>query len=380
MGKKPSDRAEILDDSLRRIQEGSATVEDCLWLHLEYPNSGELRSLLETACLVQERLSPRSSSQFFKRASEARLLQRIRAIRPARKEPRPVRQPLGNGMWLRQSLALFALAVFLAAGWGLIANSAKAIPGDSLYSLKLDLEQLQVAFSLTPEGDVSLLAQFVENRLEEIQEVTRKFRTSEIIPGLERYQQALGRLDSALEQLPPTFHSEQLEEIQGRLSRQTDVLLDLREQMPPEAQSVLDQTVERSHQSQKLIQDLREERAPMTQPSGKGKTATAGSGEATATIQPSSTAQGQNNATETSTPTNTNEPSATPTPTGTPSETPTPTSTTEPSPTPTPTGTSEPSKTPQPTSTTEPSKTPKPSNTPKSSRTPKLATAESSTS
>jgi hypothetical protein len=267
-------QADILDRALQWMLEGNAAVADSA--RGDEGAASEVRLLLETAGRVRELLPTRGPSPEFIAATETRLLRRIKASVPqsARRESRMAGQ--ARSSWLRS--AAFATAITLvvvfASGLSVTSASAKALPGDVLYPVKQGLEEISLMMSQSPAGDVDLLADFVDERLEEVIALAAKDREADLVSGLENYDKTLSRLDAAMDQLPPDSESVQLEEIQARLARHTDMLLVLRGQLPEQAQTALDRAVDHSQKSRDRVEKLEEDRGPDGVPPGQEKKST----------------------------------------------------------------------------------------------------------
>jgi hypothetical protein len=271
--------AEALDASLRCIQQRKATVEDCL---RSYPDSaGNLKPLLETAVRLQHRMVPSDPSPEYLAASEARLRYKLRASAPAGAGRAAVPIPIFGRGWIRAAAVILMVAVLLVSGGGVAVASARSIPGDTLYPAKRGLEQARLALSWTAAGDVSLLAQYSDERLYEVQECAQAGREADLLTGLEEYEKTLGLLDNALQRLAPNSDGELLDGIQTRLAHQAEILDGLVGQVPPTAQIELARAIDHSGQSQGLIQSLRENNIPGNPPPGQEKKGTKESGNPT---------------------------------------------------------------------------------------------------
>ena len=314
MNSKRVSLVEILDDSLLCIQERKATVDDCLRSHPDV--ALDLKPLLETAVDIQDHMAPSGPPLEFQLASEARLKKKLRTAIPAGKERALVRPLPPRRIWIRAAAVVLTLAVLFASGGGVAAASARAIPGDPLYPVKREIEQVRLAFSWTAAGDVSLLAQYSDERLREVQELVQAGRETDLPAGLEAYEKTLGLLDDAIQHLSPNSDSGLMENTQTRLSDHATILLDLRARVAPATQEKMDQAIDRSLQSQELIQSLQQGKGPINNPLGKEKSATkeltankelAETKELTATKEPTETKE----PTATKEPKETKEPKAT---------------------------------------------------------------------
>src|SRR3972149_6857 len=145
--RKTESLAGVLDRWPARVQSGAATVEDCL---REYPElADQLGPLLLTARQAGDLLAPSGPTAAYRAASEARLLNRLRAAQVvdqgerSRVIDRPVRRRsfagLGRPRAWRPAYALAGLALALAligsglggarAAGGLRGPSADMEPG-----------------------------------------------------------------------------------------------------------------------------------------------------------------------------------------------------------------------------------------------------------
>jgi hypothetical protein len=279
MNSKYKSLAEQLDDSLLRIQERKATVSDCLRSHPDA--AADLQPLLETAVIIQNQIVPSDPSPEFLAASEIRLRKKLRAANPTGDRQAPIPSPLLRRNWIRAAAAILIVVGLFASGGGVATASARSLPGDPLYPVKRGFEQEWLAMSWTAAGDVSLLAQYSDERLGEVQALARAGREADLQMGLNDYEETLGLLDDALQRLPSNSDSALLDGIQTRLSRQADILSELLEQVPPAAQAELARAIDRSAQSRGLAQSLKLKKNPDNQLPGQEKKATNESGDST---------------------------------------------------------------------------------------------------
>jgi hypothetical protein len=87
--------------------------------------------------------------------------------RPAPRKPRFVRRFV-----LRPALVMGLLLVLAAPA--ALALSARAVPGDPLYSTKLALEQARLAIANDPAKEVDLNVEFAQRRVEELSALTKE--------------------------------------------------------------------------------------------------------------------------------------------------------------------------------------------------------------
>jgi hypothetical protein len=309
-------QADILDRAFQRMLEGSAALADST--RGEAGAVSEVRPLLETAGRARALLPTRGPSPEFIASSEARLLRRIKMSIPKTVRRGSSVAGQARGGWLRTAalVGVTTMVVVCASGLGVTSASAQALPGDALYPVKQGLEEISLAGSRSAAGDVELLADFTDERLEEIEQLVAKNREADLITGLENYDRTLGRLDAAVEQLPSD--SPQLDDIQARLARHTEVLLALRDRLPDQAQPALDRAVEHSQISMDRVGKLQKNLGPDEIPPGQEKKSTQDAGKGNAASSPTGKMTdtdpnpGTPELTETQEPTNTAEPSKTP--------------------------------------------------------------------
>ncbi len=352
MKRREDIQAELLDRAIQRMLEGKAPFEDSA--QADAGMVAGLRPLVDTASRVRILIRARAPLPDFVASLEGRLLKQKR-IPPPMPAPRASPVPAGFRWGRLRTAALIAVLtvmVMIGSGLGAASVSARALPGDSLYPVKRGFEEVSLAFSFSADGDVQLLADFTDRRLAEVEQLAAQGRESDLLLGLKYYEQTLSRLDAAIKALPSDSGSAQLDDLQARLTRHTDVLTALRDRLPEQAQPALDLAVEHSQQTNDAVGELRHNLAPeFAPPDVLGSS----------TSEPISNADG-------SSPTATPE-ADTETTTPVPSLTPEPSATSESTATPTPSETQEPTKPPKPSDTPKPvdptKKPPKPSDTPK---------------
>lgn len=120
-------------------------------------------------------------------------------LRRHRTAPQPSRSRIGIGWWLQDlfprvrpfvaaSVALLLFAFLLALGQAEIGSSETAIPGDTLYAVKLNAEIAQTALSLDPVGKAQLLLGLTEKRVDEMVALNASGRDKYIPETATRYE------------------------------------------------------------------------------------------------------------------------------------------------------------------------------------------------
>jgi len=331
-------QADILDRALQRMLEGRAAPEDTT-----LGTAGavsEVRSLLETATRARELFPGRSPSPEYVAASAARLERRIKTSAPqtARRESRaagPIRRGwLPSPVWI----AAAVMTVMCASGLSVTSASAGTLPGDTLYPVKQGVEEISLALSFSAAGDLALLADYADERLEEVEQLAATDREADLVRGLDNYDKTLDRVDDALDRLPPDSASAQLEDVQARLARHSVTLLALRDRLPEQAQAALDRAIEHSQKSKERVGKLQKYQGPEDIPPGQEKKSTEDASSKNDAASPAEKSPDSDPGADSAELTTTSEASKTPRLSKTP----------------------KPSKTPQPTKTPKPEETEKP--------------------
>lgn len=232
----PLDLATALDEAIARLQAGGS-IDECL-AALPEPAT-ELRSLLETALLVQQLSVPLPPPGARARvrarvmaAAEARLGRARRASRSAWRL-----QPLGAAMAASGAVLL---------GGGVVAASANALPGEPLYPVKLAVEQAHVA-ATDLQGDpatrVELQHELAERRLAEAEALASQGRPVPpgVVESAVRHLEAAGRLAT---QLPAPERGTAERRLAEAQAKQAQTLERVLKDAPPPAQTPLARIVE----------------------------------------------------------------------------------------------------------------------------------------
>jgi hypothetical protein len=167
----------ILEDCLRRLSNGSSTLEECLTLYSEH--AGRLEPLLQTAFLL-------NSGRFVTPASTFDAFAHFAVAQYAQSHPRQ-KQSAGLAFSWRTVMTLVILVItFLVTG---TAHAQSALPGDIDYGWKLKSEMAWRALSTDPVAVDIVLA---ERRLDEWMKVADDPTLCDA--ARESYQNALARL------------------------------------------------------------------------------------------------------------------------------------------------------------------------------------------
>ena len=166
---------DVLVRCIERLSAGDR-VDDCL---RDYPEqASELKPLLQTTIAVRRSCSAIKPGVEYK-ARVYDYLEQLYCDRQARK---------GWGWsffaWHRHwAVAMIAVVLVLFSSMGMVMASAGALPGESLYTIKLATEKVRLMASVSDVHDAKLHIQFAERRADEIAWLAREGKT-ESIPAL----------------------------------------------------------------------------------------------------------------------------------------------------------------------------------------------------
>jgi hypothetical protein len=236
-------RTEELARLFEAVERGDVTLEACLLQHPEHED--DLLGMMHLAQKIQAISLPEPDPRF-RSAARRRILITLKG-----------QQPVTFGYSLRhvlQNIRLFstrrpamAIAIVLALVLSLMGGSIGyasqgAIPGDFLYPLKLQVEELKLA-AATNEMDENLYYQFAKERVDEGLEAVKQGRYEDIPAAMKGFE-------SAAENVPP--------DTAAGLSNSLSILSDLlaNEQVPPEAVPGLTKAIEALNQAQEKLDNV----------------------------------------------------------------------------------------------------------------------------
>jgi len=154
-------RDAILDQLLEEIKKGKS-IEDCLRAYPEFAE--ELEPLLRLAERIEDLPKPEPNPE----AVES-VLTKIRkmAVKERQKEKKfSFRKIFSLQPAFVRAIAVVLLIIFI--GWTSMSLSAKSVPGDFLYPIKLFTEKVQYTLTVSPEGKAELHLVFADRRTNEL--------------------------------------------------------------------------------------------------------------------------------------------------------------------------------------------------------------------
>jgi hypothetical protein len=282
---KTKQLAQVLDLCLAQVQSSAATVEDCL---RDYPElADQLGPLLRTALQASDLLASSGPTAAYRVASEARLLNRLRAAQVVERgdrnrvidRPSPKRPFAGLGRppaW-KPAYALAGLALALAligSSIGVASAAAAALPGDRLYALKRGLEETSLALSRTTAGDTALLLDFAEVRLQEAEALIDLGRPHDLSEALSGYERELDRLLAQQDQDPAALNG-----LEAAIEAHQRILSRALGHASPQARQAIERTLERTKRGQDQVEEARQGQGPDRVPPGQLKRTPTAEGE-----------------------------------------------------------------------------------------------------
>jgi hypothetical protein len=230
----------ILDQSISQIAAGKARLESCL---LAYPTmAGELEPLLRVAETLRGIPKPSLSP-----VARARIEEQVLVAAGA--QPRlfpPVKRakPLVLPSWrLALNALTVAVMVVLLLMTTLVTASADALPGSTLYPVKLATEHAW--FWVTPEqSEPALHLRMARRRLEELEALAQQGAFDE--PALEDMTHHVDAALDGIEKLPPAIALPLLNETAGFIEEQQASLSAMLDVLPPAARSTVEIALARS--------------------------------------------------------------------------------------------------------------------------------------
>ncbi len=184
---------EILNQCLERLLKGESINQ----ILSEFPDQAqELQPLLRTASAARAFSEVQPRADFKARA-------RYEFITAARElETQPKGRFVFKWKWQPAwAISLAAVAVVVLSGGATVVASNSSMPGQSLYSVKLAFEKVQLAFTVSDLAETELNARFANNRAAEIEYLAVSGNTEQI-------QIASARLNSNLSNISQLFQGE----------------------------------------------------------------------------------------------------------------------------------------------------------------------------
>lgn len=160
---------EIIAGHLPGLRSGQETVVTILYKHPHEANA--LRPKLEAALWLINAGKYLSARPGFITSSRSYLVQRIQSIPPRSIWQRLIGRYSPQRWVFNLAASGLLIAVIVLMLNSLVLSARLSIPGDPLYSTKLSIEKIQVAFTLDPKDQTDLYLQFSRERTSEFVEL-----------------------------------------------------------------------------------------------------------------------------------------------------------------------------------------------------------------
>ena len=189
-------KEQILANCIEEIRSGKSTIEDCARRFPQLEN--ELRSLLEIAVSLQpDDIKP--SAQFKERARMHLFDEDAPAPATAKLSPRFWAWPVTTPARVFASIGI-AFVIFAAAGGSTVYAAQNSLPGDTLYTVKTGVENLQLAVTASPAVKADLYLKFAQRRVDEMQQqvkLNRDVNAQALVTAQQQFDNGLKALSSS---------------------------------------------------------------------------------------------------------------------------------------------------------------------------------------
>lgn len=257
MASKHDNIENILQSCLDSLRDGQGTIDTIL---ARYPGlEGELRPRLESAIWLSSHQDVFDARPGFVRASRSRLVAQIQE--EMRADPTPA-VPLSTSTFWRfwqnlfRSRDVFQLAVvlvlviaFITMSSGVALAAQSAMPGEPFYSVKITLENAQIAVTPSNNKVAQLRIAFAQKRLVEMQSLILEGRYEYVPQTVANFElqvdQAVKLMNSVTNQNPDRG-KELARQLQQTLTEQSTVLQVLSGVVPQETKPEVERAIKTS--------------------------------------------------------------------------------------------------------------------------------------
>lgn len=257
---------QILQSCLEDIQAGRETLETAL---AQRPAlSAQLRPQLEAANLIWQMSGVFDPRPGYISASRGRLVEQIqREAQPSERRRWGCYSffdlisslRFNPAFWLRMVAVMILVTFALWGTRGIAQASYTALPGDSLYRVKMGMEDATMALSFNPVSDANLHIEFARQRLLEMQMLTLEGRYDEIAPAAHKFEYHLDQALKEMNELPgkdPRNLKILVNSMQDAVTRQTHFMDFLSESVPADTKLVFDRVTSVANEGLSTANDL----------------------------------------------------------------------------------------------------------------------------
>lgn len=193
--------AEVLDSCLEQLSLGTA-LDSLLAANPEFAH--RLQIDLEMAVWLSQQKEAFAPRAGFLEQSRNELLSQLKTSKPS--EPALGwtefwRWLVGSRFAFRLATALVILVVIMGSLSGVAYAAQSSIPGDSLYSLKLSIEDARLTISSDPVNDADLFLAFANERLNEMDRLIAQQRLDLLDVSAARYEEQMRAALQVLDQV-----------------------------------------------------------------------------------------------------------------------------------------------------------------------------------
>jgi hypothetical protein len=320
---------EILQSCLDMIRNDEEDIESVLARHPDMAD--ELRPELEAAAWMREQSTVFDPPPGFINASRKKLIAQIQQESggtASRASPWNLAGLLAifrsRQLSYRFAVAIILVVFLFVATSGVALASQSSLPGDTLYPVKIGLENVAVAVTPSLSGDARLHIRYADRRLNEIQGLVLESRYQYIASTVDNFEKHVDAVVTILDRLAvenPQQTKVLAQEFTQVITRQSAVMASLSEVVPESTRPEFNRLAQISEEGVEAAQEavLRSEVGDPVIPARPSDTLTPSpTSTASATPSPSSTASPTASSTQgTTTPTAT-QPTPTPTTLNTP--------------------------------------------------------------
>jgi hypothetical protein len=268
--------ASRLAECLEGLQRGELNVQDCLQ---KYPqDSEELKNLLDLAIFLDN--TPVQSPDInFERDARTRILNSASKFQKDGLIPKVERILSGVfSLPTRPVMKFGFLAIILVVllGSGLIFASAKAMPGDFLYPIKIFFEDAHLIIT-GDEKETDLQIDLASERVREVDRMVQAQHYEDIESVVERYVKHIDKITASI--TSATSDQDILKEVKSELvysnlEYHLEILYGLMDKVPEQAQPAIEKAIEASSKNKEKLQELFPDGMP-----GRGPKENDGTGE-----------------------------------------------------------------------------------------------------
>lgn len=269
-------KAEALDRALNAIHSGdpSKGIQ-----HAFNEGGAPLAELIVLTRRLQLEMEPGTPTRAYVAATRHRLMNVVQSRQRARERAAQAQaRRARRSRILRPAMAIASVVlavIMLFTGTGVVYASSQALPGDALYSVKRGIEAARLSLAMTENGRFDLLNEQLDERLEELRQLSAFGRTGDLGQAGQEYRAALETLLAELEQ---NGEEDELAVAADNLDRHVLILEALKDRLPEAARRGIEAALESSTHGMKVIEALKNGMDPSELAPGQNRDGPQGNG------------------------------------------------------------------------------------------------------